>query len=104
VALRAQVKSNRAFGRAVRAQFDIDAQHAVECAAAARAYGTRPEIFGKLSWDALVVLSSSTMPALVRQALEARILAGERIGGPQIRRARRAHAQRRAEQPARMAA
>jgi hypothetical protein len=32
VALRAELKSNRAFGRAVRAQFDIDTMHAVECA------------------------------------------------------------------------
>jgi hypothetical protein len=104
VALRAQVKSNRAFSHAVRARFDIDTQHAVECAAAARAYGSRPEIFGKLSWNALVALSSPTMPAPVRLDLEVHILAGERIGAPQIRAARLAHAAERNQAVRRMAA
>ena len=54
----------------------------------ARAYGTRPEIFTRLSWNALVLLSSPTMPAPVRQDLEARILAGQSIGAPDIVRAR----------------
>ena len=62
--------------------------HAVECARVAKAYGERPEIFRRLSWNALVLLSSPTMPPAVRRDLEARILAGEAIGGPDIVRAR----------------
>jgi hypothetical protein len=88
VALRAELKNNRAFGRAVRAQFDIDTMHAVECARVARAYGERSDIYRRLSWNVLVLLSSPTIPALVRQDLEARILVGESIGGPDILRAR----------------
>ena len=70
----------------------------------ARVYADKPLIYRRLSWKAVRDLASPTMPASVRQDIEARILAGERIGGPKIRRARLAHAQRRTEQPARMAA
>ena len=94
LALRSAIKGNCAFGRQVRRRFDIDAQHACEVMKVARAYGTRPEIFTRLSWNALVLLSSQAMPASVRQNLEARILAGESIGGPDIHRARQAHAVR----------
>jgi hypothetical protein len=88
VALRSRVKSNRAYGRAVRAQFDLDTQLAVECARVAKAYGDRPEIYRRLSWEGLIQLSSPALPSTLRQGLERRILAGERIGAPQIRRAR----------------
>jgi hypothetical protein len=72
---------------------------------AARVYGTRPEIFTRLSWNALLHLASPAIPTAAREKLEARIQAGERIGGPQIRRARLAHAQRQPDQLApRMAA
>jgi hypothetical protein len=54
----------------------------------ARRYGERPEISNKLSWNALAALSSPTRSDDVRAALEARILAGEKIGAPEIRRAR----------------
>jgi hypothetical protein len=101
VALRSQTKSNRAYAGQVRAQFDIDTMHAVECARVARAYGDRPEIFTRLSWHALTLLSSPTMPASVRQDLEARILAGESIGAPHIVRARgTAGRPKRADRPA----
>jgi len=108
VALRADLKSNRAFGRAVRAQFDIDTMHAVECARGARAYSERPDIYRRLSWNALVLLSSPTIPAPVRQDLEARILVGESIGGLDILRSRGAlnmgPPRRRADRPIRVAA
>jgi hypothetical protein len=54
----------------------------------ARIYGERRDIYSRLSWNALALLSSRTMPPTVRQDLEARILAGESIGGPAIVRAR----------------
>jgi hypothetical protein len=73
------------------------------------AFGDRPDIFTRISWNTLVLLSSPTMPAPLRQALEARILVGESIGGPDILRARgplkMGRPRRRADRPAmRMAA
>jgi hypothetical protein len=55
---------------------------------AARVFGTKPEIYGRLSWNALVLLSSPTMSMSVRQDLEARIVADESVGGPEIVRVR----------------
>jgi hypothetical protein len=43
--------------------------------------GGMPEIFTRLSWNALVLLASPTLPAATREALERRIVA------PEIRRA-----------------
>jgi hypothetical protein len=100
VELRSRINGILAFGRAVRAQFDIDAMHAVECARVAKAYGERPDIYRRLSWNALVLLSSPTLPLSVPQDLEARILAGESVGGPDIVRARGAHKMGRPKRPA----
>jgi hypothetical protein len=74
---------------------------------AARIYGTRPEIFTRLSWNALLHLASPALPTIAREALEARIIAGEKIGAPEIRAASGARkaGKRQAERPApRMAA
>lgn len=87
-ALRAQIKSNRAYGEQVRARFDIDAAHAVDCARVAKAFAARPEIYRAASWITLVELSSPKMSPSVRKALEAQILAGEAVSAPQIRHAR----------------
>jgi hypothetical protein len=54
----------------------------------ARAFGTRPEIYRAASWITLVELASPKMSATVRQAMEAKILAGRSVTAPQIRRAR----------------
>jgi hypothetical protein len=54
----------------------------------ARLYGTRPEVYTRLSWNALLYLASPTLTVDVREALEARIIAGERIGAPEIRAVR----------------
>ena len=64
------------------------------------------EIITRLSWDCLVRLSSPSMPAMARQAIEARVIAGENIVASDIVRARQAaHASRKpADQPASMAA
>jgi hypothetical protein len=45
-----------------------------------------------LAWNALILLSSPTMPVPARWDMEARIVAGESVGGPDIVRARQAHA------------
>ena len=53
------------------------------------------EIITRLSWDCLVRLSSPSMPAMARQAIEARVIAGENIVASDIVRARQAaHASR----------
>ena len=88
IALRATIKSNCAFGRQVRRRFEIDAQHSCEVMKVARAYGAKPEIYRRLSWEGLLQLASPTMPAPVRQRLEARILAGEKVVASDIVRAR----------------
>ena len=80
-----------------------------ECARVAKVYGARPEIYRRLSWEGLIQLSSPTLPSSLRQDLERRILAGERISGPNIIRARgplkMGRPRRRADRPAmRMAA
>ena len=54
-------------------------------------YGARPEIYSLLSWNALVPLASPALPAAAREAIERQILAGAKIGGPDVRAAREAH-------------
>lgn len=88
VALRSTIRSNREFSWAVRRGFDVDGQQACELMKVARAYGTMPEVFARLSWNALLHLASPALPAAAREALEGRIVAGERIGAPEIRAAR----------------
>jgi hypothetical protein len=106
--LRSTIKGNCAFGRLVRRQFDIDAQHACDVMRVARAYGTKREIFTRLSWNALLTLASSSMPRAIAEELETRIIAGEAIGASQIRAARgplpSGRPRRLADQPVRMAA
>lgn len=53
--------------------------------------GAKPEIFKRLSWDALLHL---VLSAAARDALERRIIAGERIGAPEVRAARGAPGRR----------
>ncbi len=82
--LRSAIKSNREYGRQVRIQFDAESKLAVDALKVARVYGARPGIYTRLSWNALVTLASPALPAAAREALEARICAGERIGAPEI--------------------
>jgi hypothetical protein len=105
--LRRTIAHNATFGHQVRRRFEIDAKQAGEAMRVARAFGARPEIFRRLSWISLVTLSSPSIPPAVRRGLEARILAGESIGGPDIVRARgllKSGRPKRADQPVRMAA
>ena len=87
LALRAITPGNCAFGRLVRKQLDLDQASATEAMRVARLYGRRWEITSRLSWAALVELSLS-IPQSLRRELEASIIAGKRIGAPEIRRAR----------------
>jgi hypothetical protein len=106
--LRSAIKSNREYGRQVRQQFDIETRLAVNALKVARVYGARPEIYTRLSWNALVTLASPSLPAAVRDALERRIITGEHVGAPEIRATRgalkagnrRRHADQRAQRMA----
>lgn len=107
--LRSQFKTNIQFGRAVRAKFpDLDNQTASLHAMVARAYADKPQIFRRLSWHALVQLSSPTLPVDAWEALERRVLAGDKIGANDVRATREAlkpgRPQRQADQRTRMAA
>jgi hypothetical protein len=89
LAIRASIPGNTEFGRQVRKRFPgVDQITASESMKVARAYGARPEIYRRLSWIALFELSSPKMAPSVRQALEAKILAGQPVTALQIRRAR----------------
>jgi hypothetical protein len=72
----------------VRKQFDLDQASATEAMRVARLYDRRWEITSRLSWAALVELSSSSIPQSLRRELEAKIIAGKRVGVAEIRRAR----------------
>ncbi|MCK1618916.1 hypothetical protein IVA96_20205 [Bradyrhizobium sp. 159] len=88
-ALRDMTPSNKAFGCAVRKHFDLhDSQLVAEMMRVARLYGDRPEMFNA-DWRALIQLSSSATSQTLRRKLEAKILAGERVNGAEIIRARR---------------
>jgi hypothetical protein len=58
----------------------------------AKAFGTKPEVYRRLSWKALHDPSSPSLLPAVRQDLEARVISGELITGPDIRRAGRSPA------------
>jgi hypothetical protein len=88
LALRAATPSNSRFGRQARARFDVDHLQTSWAMRVARLYAERPEIYRAASWVTLVELSSPKMSSSVRQALEAKILAGQSVTAPQIRRAR----------------
>ena len=87
--IRDATPNNRRFGAIVRRQFDIHkATEASEMARVARLHGDRPEIFGNVSWHALTELASTSTPDDLRRQFEARILAGERVNGAEVIRAR----------------
>jgi hypothetical protein len=87
--LKREVRDLRKFGQLVRHHFHIDPQRAAACMRAARVFGDRDDtIAGKLTWRAVLALSARSLPADIRRGFEQRALAGERIGAPEIRRAR----------------
>jgi hypothetical protein len=57
----------------------------------ARLYGDRPDITSRLTWDTLKKLSAPSLPASIRQDLEAALLAGKRVVAGDIVRARKLH-------------
>jgi hypothetical protein len=88
-ALRDATPNNRRFGRLVREQFDLhNSLEVAEMMRVVRRYGERPEIFSNVSWHALTELASSATSEAERQKFEALILAGERVNGAEIIRAR----------------
>lgn len=89
LALRSEVQWNNAYGRLGKQRFaHVDEKTAMQAASVARLYGQRAEIFRRLSWRALVELSSPSLPESARRRFEERIIAGENVKGNEIARAR----------------
>jgi hypothetical protein len=87
--MRETMPKSRRYGAAVRGQFDIhDANEAPELARVNRLHGARPDIYRGVGWRALVELASQATRGSARLELEARIIAGERVNGVEIIRAR----------------
>jgi hypothetical protein len=82
--LRSKTEGNIDFGR-LRRKLDVEPVSAQEALRVARVYGRRPEIFRRLTWQALVELSSPSLPADARTEIEAKIMAGDRFTHTQIR-------------------
>jgi hypothetical protein len=88
-ALRDTMPSNQKFGAAVRKQFDLhDSLYVAEVMRVSRRYTHRPDIYRAVGWRVLVELASQATPESARLEIEARILAGERVNGAEIIRAR----------------
>jgi hypothetical protein len=89
LSLRASIACNKQFGRERRRRFpDVDSITAARTMRVARLYAGRPEIWRAASWRTLIELASPKMAPSMRQALEAKILAGETITAPHIRKTR----------------
>jgi hypothetical protein len=87
-AMRAQFKSNNHFGRAVSARYPaLDPQAAINLRRVAQAYGSKSQVYRRLSWDALDQLASRSVTGAIRAMLEQRILAGEHVTADDIRSA-----------------
>jgi hypothetical protein len=87
--LKAKARRNNDFSAMRKRHFgDVDPVLASETTRVARIYGSRPDIFRRASWRALVELSSPSLSTTTRQRFEAAIRAGKDIKGPQIARAR----------------
>jgi hypothetical protein len=88
-ALREATANNQRFGRAVRDKCKLyDALEVAEMMRVARRYGERPEIFGNVGWRTLTELASSATSESQRKKFEALVLAGKRVSGAEIIRAR----------------
>jgi hypothetical protein len=89
IELRAKARRNNDFSTMRKKQLgDVDSVLATEATRVARIYGSRPDIFRRISWRALVELSSPSLSTSTRQRFEAAIRAGKDIKGPQVARAR----------------
>ena len=80
--------SNRKFGAAVRKLGHDDPLQVAEVMRVARLYGARPEIFRNVGWRTLRDLASSVTSESQRKKFEALVLAGKRVSGAEIIRAR----------------
>jgi hypothetical protein len=86
--LRSQAITNAEFGMLRRQSFpDVDAQTVSALMLVARAFGDKPKIYQRLSWQAICELASPSPSPARRRAFELLVQARENITGPQIKRA-----------------
>ncbi|MGY2905731.1 hypothetical protein [Bradyrhizobium sp. URHC0002] len=86
--LRDTMPSNRKFGAAVRKLGHDNPLEVAEMARVARRYGDRTEIYSKVGWRVLKEMASTATSETQRRKFEDRIIAGERVTGAEIIRAR----------------
>jgi hypothetical protein len=81
----------RQFGRTAHDRFGLEPLAATPHMQVARLYGDRPDITSRLTWDTLKKLSAPSLPASIRQDLEAALMTGKRVVAGDIVRARKLH-------------
>jgi hypothetical protein len=87
VKLKAGSRRNDDYGQLRLEHFpDHELQLSTEAAGVASMCGGRLEIYRRLSWPALIMRSSPSLPVRRREQFERRILAGEDVNGPNISR------------------
>lgn len=87
--LKAKSRRNNDFGQLRKRHFgDVEPKLAMQATSVAKIYGTRPDIYRRMSWQALVELSSPSISAAARLRFETAVIEGKDINGRQIRRAR----------------
>jgi hypothetical protein len=105
IELRSRAKSNVEFGELRRRHFpDLATLEAAEMMKVARVCGNRPEIFGRVSWQALVELASRSLSASKRTRFETDIIAGKQVTAKDVRKARSRRCGARQSAPAMQAA
>lgn len=86
--LRSRFPGNAKFGREREKLFpDVSNQDAANAMRVAKLYDERPEIYRVTKWPVLLALSSRLLPAAKREAIERKLLRGEKICAKEVKQA-----------------
>ena len=87
--LKAKSRRNNDFGQLRKKHFGgVEPKLAMQATSVAKVYGAKPEIYRRVSWQALVELSAPSLSAAARLRFESAVIEGKEITGIQIKRAR----------------
>jgi hypothetical protein len=87
--LKAKSRRNNDFSELRKRHFgDVEPKLAMQATSVAKVYGAKPEIYRRVSWQALVELSAPSLSAAARLRFESAVIEGKEITGIQIKRAR----------------